>query len=174
MKTIIFVIALTTLALSACGGITPMTSTPIRTPALSPTSDVNVTSSQPPIFKISPSPESTTFFKNFTVNSDTAGKLQFAVDYIYSGENGPIIFTAGCLKDGQKACVVTDINPFGLSQQENGHLVVSLGLYGPNKLTTDKIFVAIYQQNGTGLVYFQTFNYVKQWTIVLPTPTIVK
>jgi hypothetical protein len=174
MKTIMFVIALITLALSACGGVTPITSVPIRTPDSPSTSFVNVTPSQPPTFNISPNLESTTFFKNFIMNSDTAGKLQFAVDYIYNGDNGAIIFSAGCLKNGQETCVITGINPFGLNRQENGQLDVSLGLYGPDKITTDKIFVAIYHQNGIGLIYYQTFDYVKQWTVVLPTPTMVK
>ena len=116
----------------------------------------------------------TTIFKNFTVISDTAGELRFTVDYVYNGDNGPIIFSAGCLKNGQATCVPTDIYPFELSGRGNGQLVVSLGLYGPDKITTDQIFIAIFHRDGIGQVYYQRFDYIKQWAIVLPTPTMVR
>ena len=113
-------------------------------------------------------------FKNFTIISNTAGELRFTVDYVYNGDNGPIMFSAGCLKSGQATCVPTDVYPFELSGRGNGQLVVSLGLYGPDKITTDQIFIAMFHRDGIGQVHYQRFDLIKQWTVVLPTPTMVR
>lgn len=116
----------------------------------------------------------TTSFENFTVISNTAGELRFTVDYVYNGDNGPIMFSAGCLKSGQPTCVTTDVYPFELSGRGSGQLVVSLGLYGPDKITTDQIFIAMFNRDGVGQVHYQRFDYTKQWAVVLPTPTMVR
>jgi len=143
--------------------LTP-TFTPTPIPSFTPTSVPTLTPTSVP-----------SEFWNFGVISDTPGELRFTVEYFYNGDEGAILFSAGCLKNGQNTpCVVTSIDPWELGGWGRGRLAISLGLYGPDTMTTDQIIVSIYHRSGIGRVYYQTFNYIKSWIVVLPTPTMVR
>jgi hypothetical protein len=133
------------------------------------------TSTLPPTLTTSV-PSSFNNFSNFHVINDAPGELQFTVDYNYNGENGNILFSAGCLYQGQRQdCVDQESSNFAPHPgPSNGTLVFRLGLYGPNSATTDQIFVGMYVWGPSTNVAYQVFDYEKEWTIVLPTPTMVR
>lgn len=117
-------------------------------------------------------------FSNIKIIEDTPGELKFSTDYYYDGKFGDVTISAGCFKNGEQVnCVVTNIEPSNLwilNKESSGTCIITLGLYGPDMLTTDQIFVAFYAADGSTYPNFQFLDYIKKWSVVLPTPTRVK
>jgi len=164
----IFLLFLTaTVFLSACWGTLEVT---IKQPA-APTSLITVVPSE----SATTSPDSLNYFRNFRVISDSPGELIFSVDYNYLGDKGDIMYGAGCLDEGQRvSCVETGAGHFQpYHGASSGTLIFHLGLYGPDPRTTDQIYVGMYVWGPGNRIAYQDFDYRKQWTVVLPTPTTI-
>jgi hypothetical protein len=121
-------------------------------------------------------PGPVTYIKNFHVVSDTPGELHFTVDYNYNGDSGDVLYSAGCLHQGQRLdCVDLVSDHFAPHPVPScGTLEFRLGIYGSGLVTTDQIFVGIYVWGPSTQAAYKVFDYQKQWGIGLPTPTIVK
>lgn len=117
-----------------------------------------------------------TYINNFQVINDEAGQLYFTVDYNYNGDSGDVLYSAGCIYQGQqKDCVDLGSGNFAPHPgPSRGKLEFRLGVYGTDPLTTDQIYVGIYTWGPSTLISYEVFDYVKQWTFGLPTPTMVK
>jgi hypothetical protein len=122
-----------------------------------------------------PLQEVNNYFRNFKVISDTPGGLVFSVDYNYAGDKGDIRYGAGCLDRGLDiSCVEIDSAHFQpYHGASNGTFIFRIGLNGPDKRTTDQIYVGMYVWGSGDLIAYQSFDYVKHWDAVLPTPTLV-
>jgi hypothetical protein len=113
-------------------------------------------------------------FSNIKIIDDIPGELRFSVDYYYDGKFGDVVLGAGCFKNSEQVnCVEMNVEPYLwiLNKESSGTCIITLGLYGPDMLTTDQIYVAFYAADGSVHPNFKIFDYVKKWSVVLPTPT---
>ncbi len=153
---------------------TMIPTTPVP-PTSVPLATIAPTAALPPTFAVAPPLKSQNYFENFRVTSDTPGELQFSVDYNYNGESGDIFYSAGCLSKGiQASCVEIDSSNFYPHHgPSSGALTFRIGLYGPSSVTSDQIDVGMYTWGPSNRIAYQVFDYAKQWTVLLATPTLV-
>jgi serine/threonine-protein kinase len=156
---------------STLAAISTQTAQASETRSISPVPTITMVPSK------TPSPTALNYFNHFQVISDTPGELVFSVDYQYSGEFNVITITAGCFHNGEDpGCIETGSADYGPIQgPSSGTLVFHLGIYGtnPSPMITEQIYLGI-EPWGTGYrIATQVFDYRKQWTTLLPTPTSV-